>query len=77
MDSVMLLFSSVSTPTICVLHYRDPLKVVIYESDYTLAVHNKLIYPIPSLMTHTTRTKASVIIPSDNNVLEIAVLLLL
>lgn len=73
-----MLFSSVSTLTLCVLHYTDPLKVVIYESDYTWAVHNKLIYPIPSLMTYTTRTKASLIImPSDKNVLEIAVLFLL
>lgn len=57
-----------------VLHYKDPLKVVIYESDPTLSdsVPSKLIYLLSSLMTHTMRTKASlIIIPSASTVLEI------
>lgn len=69
----MILCHAISTVLIYVLQYKDPLKVVICESDPTLSdsVPSKLIYPLPFLTTHT-RTKASLImIPSASTVLEI------
>lgn len=63
-----------SLTTIYVLRCKAPLKVVIYESDATLSgsVSSKLIYALPSLLTYTTRIKASlIIIPPASTMLEV------